>query len=162
MQVVSATPPQKSRQLLNFEGSTSSLMEAESGAGYTATSCQQVMTEARKYEGKRFITGRMYLMDKQRYDSLFPVASPGCKDSTLRWEEVMSCESCHHNLKRASLNEADRGWHLDFQAPAGPQLEKALNLVDQGVAVTSKLLPHRAAAIELWEMESDFEALHPS
>merc|ERR1719428_2066415 len=93
------------------------------------------MNEAREYNGKRFITGRMFLMHKQRYDNLFPITGPACKDSTLRWEEVMSCESCRFNLKRASLNEAGRGWHLDFPAPAGPELEKALNLVESGVAV---------------------------
>merc|ERR1719265_2701274 len=160
MQVVSSTPSTKNRELISMDAKGESLLE--SGARYTSHTCQKVMTEAKFYEGKRFITGRMYLMDKQRYDNLLPITGPACKVSSLRWEEVMSCESCRFNLKRASLDEANRGWHLDFQAPAGPALEKALKLVDQGIAVQSKLLPHRAAAIELWEMEDDFEALHPS
>jgi hypothetical protein len=159
MQVVSATPPTKARELINFEEKGSLL---ESAASFTASTCQQVMSEAHEYQGKRFITGRMFLMHKARYQNLLPIAGSACKRSDLRWEEVMSCESCRNNLKRASLSEGSQGWHLDFQAPAGPQLERALNLVDQGVAVTSRLIPHRAAAIELWEMEGDFEALHPS
>jgi len=164
MQVVSSIPSNKNMQVVNVDGSAgiSSLLQTASGAGYTSTTCDKVMTEAHKYEGKRFITGRMYLMHKQRYERLFPISGTACRDSSLRWEEVASCESCRQNLKRANLNEADRGWHLEFQAPAGPLLEKALGLVESGVAVTSKLLPHRAANLQLWEMESDFEALHPS
>merc|ERR1719321_1077564 len=160
MQVVSATPPTAAaRELIVFQEKGSLL---ESTAQFTASTCQKVKSEAHEYQGKRFITGRMFLMHKARYQTLFPISGTTCKRSDLRWEEVMSCESCENNLKRASLNEGNRGWHLDFQAPAGPQLEKALNLVDRGVAVTSRLLPHRAAAIELWDMQSDFEALHPS
>jgi len=159
MQVVSSVPPRQQRQLINLDDKGSFL---ESSASFTSSSCSKVMTEARQYEGKRFITGRMYIMDKARYENLFPITGPACKQSSLRWEEVMSCESCRFNLKRASLNEASRGWHLDLQAPAGPALQRALKMVDQGVAVTSKLIPHRAAAIELWEMEDEFEALHPS
>merc|ERR1719443_1324032 len=103
VQVVSATPPVKNRELVQFESSSGSLLQSESGSGYAASTCEKVMSEAHRYEGKRFITGRMYLMDKQRYEGLFPITGPACKDSSLRWEEVMSCESCRFNLKRASL-----------------------------------------------------------
>jgi len=160
MQVVSSTPSKK--QVTEFMSTADKSSLLQTTASFTASTCEKVMDEAHTYQGKRFITGRMYLMNKARYGKLFPIAGASCKRSDLRWEEVASCESCRLSLKRATLDEAQRGWHLDFRAEASPALERAMSLVERGVAVTSRLIPHRAAALELWEMEDDFEALHPS
>lgn len=151
LQVVASTPAFKYRNEISFLSDTapnkqsfeSSLLESQ--VSVFSKACQGVMSEARENQGVRFISGRMFLMHKARYEKMFPISGKGCKSSDLRWEEVMSCQTCSNNMKRATLNEGFAGWHLEFPAPAGPELEKALDLVEQGVPVKSKLIPYRPA-----------------
>merc|ERR1719316_1566909 len=100
----------------------------------------------------------MFIMDTHRYANFFPMQDRPCRSGNLQWEQAISCTACAHGQKRAELTDSESFWHIEFNAPAGVELERALAIVEQGVAVTNEKDPHKAADLSEWEAQYDFIA----